>query len=110
MTPVADLYHGTRAPFGVGGYLFPVAHTGAPERPGYTSEDDKGYVYLTDDLDAAWWYAYTSQGRGKPKVLVLHPTGSIEHDPSPYDEERHNQYRSRAHAKVVRIIRTEDPS
>jgi hypothetical protein len=36
---------------------------------------------MTGSLDLAWVYAWMAPGRGKPKVLVVVPLGSVELDP-----------------------------
>lgn len=93
-----SLYHGTRAPFTVGGYLFPPDDTKATPRPG---NSDTGWVYVTDDVDLAEWYAHQHPGRGKPRVLTVMPMSPVTHDPSPFDGED-DQYRCEW-AKVVAV-------
>lgn len=100
------LYHGTRVGFSRGGYLFPVDFHKSQPRPG-GSDDGTAYVYMTTDLDLAWWYAEQHPGRGKPKVLVVEPLGPIEVDYSPYDNES-DQYRCEAGAKVRKVLREVD--
>lgn len=101
------LYHGTRAGFKAGGFVFPADFTGHTPRAG-GREGGTAYAYCTDDWDLAEWYAINSKGRGKPKVLTVEPTGPIEHDPSPYDGESEDQYRSLAPLRVVRAEFVED--
>jgi hypothetical protein len=84
-------YHGTRAGFTRGGYLFPrSAHGGppttAPLNPGRVQPADAAdYVYITDDPLAAWVYAWHAPGRGTVKVLTVEPcaevTADVEHGP-----------------------------
>lgn len=80
-------YHGTRRGFRGGGYLFPRAWHGsagttAPLTPGEKMPDDSDqYVYVTRSLDLAWVYAFHAAGRGRPKVLVVEPSGGLEPDP-----------------------------
>lgn len=44
-------------------------------------EDSDQWVYVTQSLDLAWVYAWHAPGRGKPKVLVVEPHGTVEPDP-----------------------------
>jgi len=80
-------YHGTRRGFRSGGALLPrsfhqQAATTAPTNPGMSpTTDSDEWVYLTQDLDLAWAYAWAAPGRGKPKVLIVEPHGRIERDP-----------------------------
>ena len=85
-------YHGTRRGFKPGGYLLPRAFhegraTAAPLSPGCVQPEDAAeYVYITESEDLAWAYAWCSPGRGRPKVLVVEPTGPVvpdsEHSPA----------------------------
>lgn len=82
------LYHGTRAGFSRGGYLFAQAFHGKPARAGHVGEDSTGYAYATLDHEMAVFYALNDRhGRGKPKVLTVVPLGPCEADPSRYDDE-----------------------
>lgn len=100
------LYHGTRAGFRAGGYLFPVDWHGSRPRAGH-QEGGTAYVYMTTDLDLAWAYAEQTRGRGRPKVLIVQPLGPVEVDPSTYDYEE-DQYRCREGAKVLKVIKEAD--
>lgn len=99
-------YHGTRVGFSRGGYLFPVDFHGTQPRPG-GQRGDTAYIYMTTDLDLAWWYAEqhpgVAGGQGKPKVLVVRPLGPIEVDPSIYHGE-YEQYRCKEGAKVLKVL------
>lgn len=85
--PEGPWYHGTRRGFTRGGVLFPrSAHrgagTGAPVNPGREQpQEAANWVYLTRNLDLAWAYAWQAPGRGKPKVVVVRPHGTVEADP-----------------------------
>ncbi len=63
-------YHGTRRGFQKGGLLVPRADHGkagttAPLAPGRAAPDDAvNHVYMTQDLDLAWAYAWAAPGRG----------------------------------------------
>jgi hypothetical protein len=101
---MTTFYHGTRAGFSVGGWLVPYAdHRSGSARPGHQGEHSTTFTYFTTDRELAEWYALNSRGRGKPKVLTVVPSARIEHDPSPYDDEREDQYRSKGWAKVVGV-------
>lgn len=100
---MSGLFHGTRAGFKRGGFLFPVAFHGTHQRPGHVGEDSTEFIYLTDDRDQAAAYAYDHPGRGRPKILTVQPSGPIERDPSTFDGERGCQYRSRDIAKVIDV-------
>lgn len=82
------LYHGTRAGYrGPGGLVLPRAThggpgTSAPVNAGQAAPADAGrWVYATESLDLAWVYAWHAPGRGRPKVLVIEPRGTLEPDP-----------------------------
>lgn len=87
MTAPFPLYHGTRQGFSRGGLLLPRAEhggagTAAPVNPGrQVPADASRWVYGTGSLDLAWVYAWHAVGRGRPKVLVLHPHGAPRSDP-----------------------------
>lgn len=97
------LYHGTRAAFRRGGYLFPQSWHGQAPRAGHVGEDSTEFVYMTTDRELAEWYAVNSPGRNRARVLTVEPLGPIEHDPSRYDDEQYDQYRCRDGAKVVDV-------
>jgi hypothetical protein len=102
-------YHGTRRGFTRGGAVFPRqwhggAGTSAPINPGQTSlVDAEGYVYLTNDLDLAWAYAWCAPGRGRPKVLILDPMSTPE--PDPEHSTRMAAYRC-SWARVSKVLTT----
>jgi hypothetical protein len=86
------VFHGTRAPFRKGGWLFPRSFykglkeaarvTTAPVKPGrQPSPDADKWVYVTTNEALAWVYAWHAPGRGKPRVLIVQPYGPIERDP-----------------------------
>ena len=102
------LYHGTRAPFrGPGGLVLPRSvHGGpgttAPLNPGRAlPADAAGFVYVTEDLDVAWVYAWHAPGRGAPRVLVVAACG-LEADPE--HSEGMGAWRCRS-ARVLRVLR-----
>lgn len=80
-------YHGTRRGFTRGGLLIPASRHGgerttAPLTEGATPQTGaENWVYMTTNIDLAWAYAFHASGRGKPKVLVLHPVSMPEPDP-----------------------------
>ena len=80
------LYHGTRRGFGPGGYLIPRSQHGqpgttAPLVPGRVQPSDVAdWVYVTEDIDLAWVYAWHAPGRGQPKVLEVEPMGELHDD------------------------------
>jgi hypothetical protein len=102
-------YHGTRRGFSRGGFLMPKRfhqqqdQTSAPLIPGKErARDSDDWVYVTTSPELAWVYAWCAPGRGKPKVLVVEPSGPIERDPehSPGME----AYRT-SMAKVVAVLK-----
>lgn len=101
-------FHGTRRGFGRGGYLFPRTFhggegTAAPVNSGQApSADADGWVYLTEEIDLAWAYAYAAPGRGKPKVLEVEPYGVVE--PDPEHGPRMKAWRCNGSARVVRVL------
>ena len=101
-------YHGTRAAYGRGGYLFPRswhggAATTAPVATGREPAPDAAdWVYVTTSLTVAWVYAWCAPGRGKPKVLVVRPSGTLE--PDPEHSPRMEAYRCES-ARVLSILR-----
>lgn len=97
------LYHGTRAGFGRGGLVLPVALHGRRPRSGHTGDDSTAYAYATPDREMAAFYALNDRhGRGRPRVLTVTPLGPVEADPSRYDEEE-GQVRSRDGFLVVAV-------
>ena len=80
-------FHGTRRGFTPGGILLPRAThqgaaTGAPLNPGHTAPAGAdGWVYVTEDLNVAWAYAWAAPGRGRPKVLTVRAQGYVSPDP-----------------------------
>lgn len=101
------LYHGTRRGFRPGGWLMPRAWHGgpgttAPAAGALAGAED--HIYLTDDVDLAWVYAWHAPGRGKPKVLVIEPTAPIEHDPE--HSAQMPAYRSRGMGRVLAVNTT----
>lgn len=80
-------FHGTRAGFGKGGWVFPRTFhqgegTSAPLQPGRQAPSDaERYVYITTSEDLAWVYAWHAPGRGRPRVLVVEPRSEVADDP-----------------------------
>jgi hypothetical protein len=97
---VTTFYHGTRAGFRRGGYLFPVDFHGKEARPGHV-EGGTAWVYFTTDRETAEWYAFQAKGRGRAKVLTVEPMGAVLVDPSTFDYEE-DQYRCEM-ARVVAV-------
>lgn len=86
-TDEPTFYHGTRAPFQRGGWIMPAEwhggpRTNAPLTPGAVQPPDAGkYVYVTTSRLVAWVYAWCAPGRGRPRVLTVQPSGTVEYDP-----------------------------
>lgn len=102
-------FHGTRRGFTTGGALLPRDEhagpgTAAPLNPGYTAPaDTAAWVYLTQDVNVAWAYAWVAPGRGRPKVVEVIPHGNLEPDP----EHSTTMYAWRCEwAKVCRVHKT----
>ncbi len=99
-------YHGTRQAFrGHGGVLIPRSvHGGkpttAPLNPGQEAAPDcEDYVYVTEDLDLAWVYAWHAEGRARPRVAEVTDFDDLEPDPE-------SSARSRAwRCKFARVVR-----
>jgi len=99
------LYHGTRRGFTPGGWLMPRAfHNGAATTaPATTSlPEARDHIYVTTDLTLAWVYAWHAPGRGKPKVLIVEPTATLEHDPE--HSAQMPAYRAEGMARVVTVL------
>lgn len=100
-------YHGTRRGFRPGGYLFPRAFHGsigttAPLAPGQAAPSDSDqWVYVTRSVDLAWVYAFHGTGRGRPKVLVVRPSGGLE--PDPEHSAAMDAWRTQS-ARVLRVL------
>lgn len=75
---VQTLYHGTKRGFRKGGILLPCAETGFCSWQDYPH--DERSVYATPDPVMAAYFAKNSQGRGKPKVLVIEAHGRVRED------------------------------
>jgi hypothetical protein len=92
------LYHGTRAHLQVGDLVEPQLRKSSK-----FSED--GWVYVTDDLPLATWFAT------RPNLLPGHPpvvyeveaTGPLEHDPRQQGRVG-DRYRSRSPFRVTAIL------
>jgi len=87
MAETPAFYHGTRAAFRTGGYLFPrcthgAEGTTAPVHEGRTQPEESGdWVYVTTSKTLAWVYAWHAAGTGKPRVLTVQPIGTLGADP-----------------------------
>lgn len=87
MSEPLTFWHGTRAPFRRGGYLFPRCQHGAegttaPVHEGKASPVESGdWVYVTTSKTLAWVYAWHAAGKGAPRILKVQPIGTLESDP-----------------------------
>lgn len=97
------LLHGTRADLQSGDVLTP----GMPAN--YGVDRVANHVYVTATLDAAAWGAELARGRGRPRIYVVEPTGSLEDDPNVTDKKfpgnPTRSFRTREPVKVVDELR-----
>lgn len=93
------LYHGTKASLNLGDLL----------EAGYASNFGEGekanYIYLTATMDAAIWGAELAIGKGKGRIYIVEPTGSIDDDPNLTDMRfpgnPTRSYRTKAPLRIV---------
>lgn len=93
------LLHGTKADLAVGDVL-------VPGRPSNFEEGRiTNHVYVTATLDAAAWGAELAAGKGRGRIYIVEPTGSLEDDPNVTDKKfpgnPTRSYRTREPVKVV---------
>lgn len=94
-----SFFHGTKADLKPGDVI----------AVGYRSNFAEGkplsWVYFTGTLDAAIWGAELSAGRGRERIYVVEPTGSIKDDPNLTDKKFPGNptlsYRSRDPVRVI---------
>lgn len=97
-------YHGTKAGFkGPNGYVFPGDNHGRDN----WKLSRSNVVYVTLDLDLAWYYAEAATGRGKSKVLEVTPMSTLYIDDSTVEGEEQESYYC-DYARVDRVIRVEE--
>jgi len=80
-TPFAQtFFHGTKADLKIGD-LIKVGFNS-----NYVQIDKLNHIYLTATLDAAIWGAELAAGKGRERIYLVEPTGSIENDPNLTDK------------------------
>ncbi|MDN5767153.1 MAG: NAD(+)--rifampin ADP-ribosyltransferase [Humibacillus sp.] len=93
------LLHGTKADLVAGDFL----------APGHNSNYEEGraanHVYVTATLDAAAWGAELALGRGRGRIYIVEPIGTVEDDPNVTDKKfpgnPTRSFRTREPVKVV---------
>lgn len=98
------MFHGTRAAFGVGGFVLPGDLFGI-DNHGLGRSDA---VYVTPDLELAKDYAEAAAGRGRPRVVEVIPYDPLTPDDSTVNGEWHESYRTPV-AKVIGVAWIADP-
>ena len=93
------LFHGTKADLAVGDLL-------VPGRPSNFEEGRiMNHLYVTATLDAATWGAELAAGKGRGRIYIVEPTGTLEDDPNVTDKKfpgnPTRSYRTREPVKVV---------
>ena len=93
------LFHGTKADLAVGDLL-------VPGRPSNFEEGRiMNHVYVTATLDAATWGAELAAGKGRGRIYIVEPMGTLEDDPNVTDKKfpgnPTRSYRTREPVKVV---------
>ncbi len=92
-------YHGTRADLQVGNLLT------AGFRSNYRPEVIMNHIYFTALPNGAGMAAELSQGKGRPRVYIVEPTGDYENDPNVTDKKfpgnPTRSYRSREPLKII---------
>jgi rifampin ADP-ribosylating transferase len=99
-SPFAQTYfHGTKANLKIGNFV----EIGINSN--YGQRKIAKYIYLTATLDAAIWGAELAFGKGRERIYLVEPTGSIEDDPNLTDKKfpgnPTKSYRSKHPFKVV---------
>jgi hypothetical protein len=92
-------FHGTKADLKIGDFI----EIGINSN--YGQGNKAKYIYLTATLDAAIWGAELALGRGRERIYLVEPTGSIEDDPNLTDKKFPGNptmsYRSKHPFKVI---------
>jgi len=93
------LFHGTKADLAVGDLL-------VPGRPSNFEEGRiMNHVYVTATLDAATWGAELAAGKGRGRIYIVEPTGTLEDDPNVTDKKfPGNPTRSYRTKQPVRVV------
>jgi rifampin ADP-ribosylating transferase len=73
-------FHGTRVDLKIGDNI----EVGVNSNHGQNKKAK--YIYLTATLDAAIWGAELAAGKGRERIYLVEPTGSIEDDPNLTDK------------------------
>ncbi|WAC93318.1 NAD(+)--rifampin ADP-ribosyltransferase [Mycobacterium sp. Aquia_213] len=93
------LLHGTKADLAVGDLLVP------GRRSNYGKGRLANHVYVTRTLDAAAWGAELANGKGKGRIYIVEPEGTLEDDPNVTDKKfPGNPTRSYRTREPVRIV------
>ena len=75
-TPFAQTYfHGTKADLKLGDFI----EVGFNSN--FAKQKNAKFIFLSATLDAAIWGAELAAGKGRERIYVVEPTGSIEDDP-----------------------------
>ncbi len=92
-------YHGTKADLQAGDLLT------AGGNSNYKSGFKMNHIYFTALVNGAGLAAELAKGEGEPRVYIVEPTGSFEHDPNVTDKKfpgnQTRSYRSQAPLKIV---------
>ena len=93
------LFHGTKADLVVGDLL-------VPGRPSNFEEGRiMNHVYVTATLDAATWGAELAAGKGRGRIYIVEPMGTLEDDPNVTDKKfPGNPTRSYRTAEPVKVV------
>jgi hypothetical protein len=101
--PSPQMYHGTRAGFrGKGGIVLP----GEMFQKDNHHLGRSSWVYVTPDIDLAWSFAEASDGKGRPRVLMVRPIGKLEVDASTVAGENYEMYRCDS-ALVTQVLHSD---
>jgi rifampin ADP-ribosylating transferase len=80
-SPFSQTYfHGTKADLKIGDSIEIGIYSN------YEQKKKAKYIYLTATLDAAIWGAELALGKGRERIYLVEPTGSIEDDPNLTDK------------------------
>jgi len=93
------LFHGTKAHLTVGDLLMPGRASNFEEARTAT------HVYVTGTLDAATWGAELAAGKGRGRIYIVRPTGTVEDDPNVTDKKfpgnPTRSYRTREPVEII---------
>lgn len=93
------LLHGTKADLTVGELLVP------GRRSNFGEGRTANHVYVTATLDAATWGAELAEGKGRGRIYIVEPIGSLEDDPNVTDKRfpgnPTRSYRTREPVKII---------